>query len=753
MSRLFHGAIRFGSTAALLLATISFSGCSRSPAAKEAIFLKRGDVLAEKKEYSRALLEYRNASAVASKDAEPYYRMGLAYLAMGDGVNAIRAFTQATNLNPKHAGAQLKLAELMTSTPDPNLIGEAVGRLESAFGAEPDDPEAIDTLAIAEWKLGMPEGAVQRLEQALKKFPTNLQTSITLARMRLSKQDWNGAEEVLKAAVKEAPDSSQAALALGELYLYLRRPAPAEEEIQRAIKLDPKNGPALMSLGSIQFAAKRLEEANKTFKQVSALPDQAYRPVHALFLLQSGKQDQALGELEALDKADPSNRGVRSRLVALYFNMNRTADAENVLAAALKRNAKDTDALMQRAELRLRAGKLDLAENDLRQVLHFNPDSGRGHFMLGVTYKAKHLTSSERQELQQAIQFDPALLPARLALEVSYLASNQAKAALDVMDQAPAAQKTQFQWIVGHNWALLASGNLTEARAGIDLLLNAGRPAEAVFQFATLRFQERDYSGARTLVDELLKRDVSDVRVAQLMMDVYMAQKDVPKGIARLKDWVAAHPKSASLQNLLGQWDTRVGDLAGARAAFASALTADDHLTAASLALAEIDLREGKTEAALQRLNLVLAADPKNIRALLLSARAEGAAGARANMIASYRAVLSIDNSNLFALNNLAYELAPENPDEALKFAQQAAELAPESPNVQDTLGWVYYRKGLYTMAARCLKTAVDKEMTPQRQFHLGMAYLKTGDRVNGQKIVLEALQKDPNLAKTEQGW
>ena len=114
---------------------------------------------------------------------------------------------------------------------------------------------------------------------------------------------------------------------------------------------------------------------------------------------------------------------------------------------------------------------------------------------------------------------------------------------------------------------------------------------------------------------------------------------------------------------------------------------------------------------------------------------------------------MHIDSSNLFALNNLAYALAVDNPDEALKFAQEAVEIAPDNPTVQDTLAWVYYRKGLYSMAARFLKTALDKEATPQRQFHLGMTYLKMGDEATGQRMVRAALVKDPGLAKTEQGW
>src|SRR5262249_15197422 len=156
------------------------------------------------------ILEFRNAAAAVPKDAEPYYRLGLAYLESGDPRSAAQAFQKATALNPNHAGAQLKLAELMAFTHDEKFLREAVSRLQGALGDSPADPEAIDTLALAEWKLGKPEDAVRRLQESLKKFPTHLQTSVALATMKMSAKDWDGAEEVLRKAAADAPQSSPA---------------------------------------------------------------------------------------------------------------------------------------------------------------------------------------------------------------------------------------------------------------------------------------------------------------------------------------------------------------------------------------------------------------------------------------------------------------------------------------------------------------------------------------------------------------
>jgi cytochrome c-type biogenesis protein CcmH/NrfG len=215
-------------------------GCNRSPQAQEAQYLKRGAALMAKKDYGRALLEFRNASRVMPKDAEPHYQLGLAFLASGNAPNGIRALRSATELNPKHAGAQLKLAELMTTSQNQDILRDAVGRLESVLTASPDNIEATDTLALAEWRLGKIDDASKRLEEALQRFPTSLRSSIQLARLKLSRNDLKGAEEVLRKAAVSAPKSPDAAVALGELYLLSNQPDRAEPEFRRALALEAK---------------------------------------------------------------------------------------------------------------------------------------------------------------------------------------------------------------------------------------------------------------------------------------------------------------------------------------------------------------------------------------------------------------------------------------------------------------------------------------------------------------------------------
>ena len=737
---------------AALAAGILPVGCNRSPQAKEAEYLKRGAALLAKKDYGRAALEFRNAVKEMPKDAEAYYQLGLAYLASGNAGNGIGALRRATEIDPKHTGAQLKLAELMTTSRNQDTLRDAVGRLESVLTASPDNIDATDTLAVAEWRLGKVEDASKRLEEALQRFPASLRSSIQLARLKLGQNDLHGAEEVLKRAEASAPKSPDAAVALGELYLLAGKPDQAEPEFRKALALDAKAGVALMGLAAIQLAGKRTDEAEQTLRQVSALPDKQYKPQHAVFLYRSGRRDEAVKEFEELAKADPEDRIARTRLVSVYLAMGTLEQAESRLAAALKNNPRDTDALLQESQLYLRRGKPAEAQGDLEKVLHFTPNSAPAHLALANVHKLQGRTLSARQELREALRLDKNLLAARVELAQSYVTS-EPRSALEVVDDAPKQQKQMLAIVVQRNWALMGLHNTKEVRTSLDAALRVGRFPELVLQDAVLRLTEKDYDGARTAANEVLGKSPEEVRAARVIVDSYAAQKQLPKAGERLAQLVAARPNSAGLRFVLGQWEMGTGKVAEARKSFEAAKAANPKLLQAEFALAELDIRENQIDSARRRLTAITATDPKNVPALLSLANLEEKAGNHPGADMRYRAVLEVDASNLFALNNLAYSLTAANPDEASKLAQRAVELAPDNATVQDTLGWVYCRKGNYSMALTCLKTAVAKEPTPRREFHLAVCYLKSGNRELGEKLMQKALQQDSTLPTKEQGW
>ncbi len=84
----------------------------------------------------------------------------------------------------------------------------------------------------------------------------------------------------------------------------------------------------------------------------------------------------------------------------------------------------------------------------------------------------------------------------------------------------------------------------------------------------------------------------------------------------------------------------------------------------------------------------------------------------------------------MVANNNLAYMYAEEetNLDNALQMAQTAKMASPDDGDVNDTLGWVFYKKGMPDQAISALQHAVEvKPSNPLYHYHLGLAYIKAG--------------------------
>jgi tetratricopeptide (TPR) repeat protein len=712
-----------------------------------------GKDLLAKKDAPRAILEFRNAISAKPKSAEAHYQLGLAYLALKDPRGAAAEFQKALQFDPKHAGAQLKIAELLGNTRNAARLRDVMSRLQSVVASSPDNNEAVDAHAVTEWRLGQVDSAEKLLDEALRRFPANLEASIVLARIKLGQGDFHGAEDALKKAAERTSHAAPPVLALGELYIILNRAPQAGEAFQKALELDPRNGPAMLGMAAVQSAENHADQAEQTLRKAAALPDHRYHALYAVFLYRSGKRDAALAEFLKIRDQHPGDPRARTRLVEAYLQMNKLAEAQGVLQAALKKNPKDVGALFQRGELDLRMGKAAEAQQDLTEVTPWVPDSAPARVALAVAYKASGQQERERYELGEALRFDPGLLSARLELANNLLNTKDPQTALHVLAEASNPQKQTLALTVARNRIWLAWHKLHELRGALDAALASSRPIELVLQDGLLKLAERNYAGAIAAAEEVLTRNPEDVTAARVIVDSYVLQKKPEKAGEKLAALAAAHPGSAPLQYLLGEWQLETGKREAARKAWESAKTADSRFFQADLALAELDRRENHGERARQRLDSVLTTDPKNIAAMMQSARLCEEQGNDADAIRFYRSVLTVARSNSVALNNLAYHLVAINSDEALSLAQQAAEFAPNDPAVQDTLGWALYRKRIYTTAMSHLKAAFDKDPTPQRQFHLAMLYLKVGQTSEGQKMLAGALQKDPNLTRTEQDW
>ena len=121
---------------------------------------------------------------------------------------------------------------------------------------------------------------------------------------------------------------------------------------------------------------------------------------------------------------------------------------------------------------------------------------------------------------------------------------------------------------------------------------------------------------------------------------------------------------------------------------------------------------------------------------------------------AAYEKVLEINPRFGPAANNLAYLYSEYGGDKekALQLAQTAKEVLPEDPRISDTLGWILYKRGIYERAVSLLRESAEKlGDNAEVQYHLGMAYLKTGNPQAAKDSLANALKLSESFTGVEE--
>ena len=144
-----------------------------------------------------------------------------------------------------------------------------------------------------------------------------------------------------------------------------------------------------------------------------------------------------------------------------------------------------------------------------------------------------------------------------------------------------------------------------------------------------------------------------------------------------------------------------------------------------------------------QRLDDWLKQHPKDHAARAYAAEYAMRRGRNKEAIAHYETINRLTPNKALLLNNLANLYLLEKDRRALATAEQALKLAPNSPVVQDTLGWILVQQGQAPRGLEWLKKAVAQ--APKQaaiRYHHAAALAQTGNKAQARQE-LEKLLAD----------
>ena len=744
------------------LSVAVLTGCSRDPNVRKQKYFESGQRYYAEGKYREAIIQFLNATQVDSSFAAAHYQLAQSYIKVQDWQHAYQEIGRTLELQPDNYKAHADMANMLAadyaSTANPSDLSTAEEHTDLLLQKQPNDPDshiAAANLLNAERKF--PE-AIAEIQKAIALAPARGDSYLSLALVQTKVGQFDSAEANYKKAIDLNAQGDNAHLALAAFYQGRGRYSEAEQQVQSAIAANPKDVNARASLAKLYMSQGKRAEAEQFLTQVKRdFPKDsvAYRMLGDYYFAE-GDLEKATAEYQSLHQEHPKDADVSKNYVQLLILKNRLPEADKLNEATLKSNAKDDQALTFRGEIQMQRNQINEAVQTLQGVVSRNPDMAVAHYQLGLALSRLGESDRAGTEWQQAVRLRPNMVEADRALAGLALQKSDMAGLERYSSQIIQLQPASPDGYALRSISLMArkrfSGAEQDARKAIEV---APQASAGYVQMGNLQSLNQKNSAAINWYEQALSHDPNSIDALRGLANVYVSQKQADKAISAINSHISTAPNNSSFYDLLGSVMLAKKDYSGAETALRKAVQLDKSNIDAYVKLGQSQLDRGATNETLGTYAEATAANPKQSALYIVTGVTYEHMHELDKAKAAYQTALQLKPDNPQASNNLAYVLLETNGnvDQALQLAQTARRNMPESSNVADTLGWAFYKKGVYESAIGMFQEAIklaakNKETdNPTYHYHLGLAYARTERPGLARQHLEHVLKIDPKYS------
>jgi putative PEP-CTERM system TPR-repeat lipoprotein len=623
-----------------------------------------------------------------------------------------------------------KLLRAMPKDPSANFIkgflelrakryDTATKHLQLAEPITAQYPQNALFLAQAHLVNGHLESAAASAERFYNLVPGSVRGRKLLTIIRLEQRDYVAAEELILPVAKANPNDTGALRLLANAQLGLQKVDQGISTLARITQLEPDSADALVRLGAGLLMDGEPEEARLHLETALELKPDHQRAdfLLALSLLEQGENEKALDIVRDMAEKNPEEAMPHNLEAWILVRAGRESEARDVYERLLEKWPADPGANHALGQKALEAEDFATAGKYYEAILKGDPNHLPSLIQLGLVRAAQGNNDELVRLLEKAIEAHPKAIQPRVVLARYYLSSKQVHkvtTAFTGLDEAQRKDPEVLKLIAvaqvvsqEHSEALFTLEELNEsnpdtvenyyltglAAAGTG---DTGRAIRSLRQALKINDQ---HNASRLALAKLLYRED---RIDEIPAHIEILSKNAPENPDVLLLQASVAEKANDLDAALG-FAQQAYDIAP------RSLTV--------LALGNYHERTGNSAVARELYSNWLEDNPADTNVRLKLAMEQ--TGSEGPAEAQYRELLRQEPNNPIALNNLAWILKDSNPEEALKFARQAEDVAPDNASILDTLAMVEFKNGNLEVASRKIARALmDSPDNPSMLFH-----------------------------------
>lgn len=512
---------------------------------------------------------------------------------------------------------------------------------------------------------------------------------------------------------------------LAKTYMQLGSMIAAYQELQRTVSLNPGNIPARVDLGNMLLAGGLPDRAKEQANTIlAAQPNNA--EAYALLSHIAQKQGDAPQALAMIQKAislDPAKSSFHTSLGVLEATTPGSGKSgEGELEQAISLNAKDASARIAFAELLVRKGDLNGAEQQMQAAVQANPDNLQARALLAALYLKENNGAKAEQTLIQATKDMPDKDQPSALLLSFYGHNHQLGQAETTFASLHGSLPKSIPIGTEYAQVLLLEGKFDQARAVLkDVSKTSGNKPQVERLNADLLLHDGKANDAFTLLQKAVAGAPDDVRLRLMLAQVAANLGKTGVAETNLHEAARLDPRSLDAARGLAALAFAHADMGQLNQLATQTIASHPDAPEGYLWRGASEAKEHQLEQANGDFETALKKDPNNLTAMLDLGELRLAQKRTADARTLLEQVLARDPNQLTALNLLvSADLQEKQPDKALALIQTQIAKSPNNPTLYTDMGALQMQLKNFPAAQENAQKALalDKSYQPAIQVY-----------------------------------